>query len=151
MSTTYLGYFIVALLIGCGMPVQAGINSLLGKTLGHPLLAAATNTAVATLAILIVMLLVRVKLPSLKIAMQAPWWMWCGGLIGAFAVFGALNFAPKMGAAAYVSVTILGIVTASLLLDHLGAVGFQKHPITFGKLLGAGMVVFGMTIIQFQR
>ena len=43
MSATYLGYFIVALLIGCGTPVQAGINSLLGKTLGHPLLAAATN------------------------------------------------------------------------------------------------------------
>ena len=151
MSTTYLGYFLVALLLGRGMPGHAGINSLLGKTRGHPLLAAATNTTVATLAILIVMLLVRVKLPSLKIAMQAPWWMWCGGLIGAFAVFGALNFAPKMGAAAYVSVTILGIVTASLLLDHFGAVGFQKHPITFGKLLGAGMVVFGMTIIQFQR
>ena len=34
MSATYLGYFIVALLIGCGTPVQAGINSLLGKTLG---------------------------------------------------------------------------------------------------------------------
>ena len=50
--------------------------------------------------------------------------MWCGGLIGAFAVFGALNFAPKMGAAAYVSVTILGIVTAQL--DHFGAVGFQS-------------------------
>ena len=39
----------------------------------------------------------------------------------------------------------------SLLLDHFGAIGFQKHPITFGKLFGAGMVVFGMAIIQFQR
>ena len=73
MSATYLGYFIVALLIGCGTPVQAGINSLLGKTLGHPLLAAATNTTVATLAILIVIILVRVKLPSMKVAMAAPW------------------------------------------------------------------------------
>lgn len=71
MSATYLGYFIVALLIGCGTPVQAGINSLLGKTLGHPLLAAATNTTVATLAILIVIILVRVKLPSMKVAMAA--------------------------------------------------------------------------------
>ena len=151
MSATYLAYFIVALIIGCGAPLQAGINSLLGKSLGHPLLAAATNTTVATLSILIVMLLVRVKLPSVKVAMAAPWWMYCGGVIGAFAVFGALNFAPKMGAAAYVSVTILGIVTASLLLDHFGVVGFQKHPITFGKLFGAVMVVFGMAIIQFQR
>ena len=48
MSATYLGYFIVALLIGCGTPVQAGINSLLGKTLGHPLLAAATNCLLYT-------------------------------------------------------------------------------------------------------
>mgnify|MGYP005672759397 FL=1 len=115
------------------------------------MLAAATNTTVATLAILIVIILVRVKLPSIKVAMAAPWWMWCGGIIGAFAVFGALNFAPKMGAAAYVSVTILGIVSASLLLDHFGAIGFQKQPVTFGKLFGAGMVVFVMAIIQFQR
>ena len=74
---------------------------------------------------------------------------WFGGLIGAFAVFGALNYAPKMGAAAYVSVTILGIVSASLVLDHFGAIGFQKNPITASKLFGAGLVICGMTIIQF--
>lgn len=151
MSITYLGYFFIALLIGCGGPVQAGINSILAKTLGHPLLGAITNTMVATLAILVVILVVRVKLPPLKSVVDAPWWVWCGGLIGAFAVYGALNFAPKMGAAAYVSVTILGIVSASLLLDHFGVIGFAKHPITIGKLLGASLVVCGMAIIQFQR
>ena len=151
MSVTYLGYFFIALLIGCGGPIQAGINSTLAKTLGHPLLGAVTNTMVATLAILIVMILFKVPLPTFKSIVSAPWWAWCGGIIGAFAVFGALNYAPKMGAAAYVSVTVLGIVSASLILDHFGAIGFQKHPITFGKLFGAGMVVCGMTIIQFQR
>ena len=151
MSVTYLGYFFIALLIGCGGPIQAGINSTLAKTLGHPLLGAVTNTMVATLAILIVMILFKVPLPTFKSIASAPWWAWCGGIIGAFAVFGALNYAPKMGAAAYVSVTVLGIVSASLILDHFGALGVQKHPITFGKLFGAGMVVCGMTIIQFQR
>jgi transporter family-2 protein len=151
MSVTYLGYFFIALLIGCGGPIQAGINSTLAKTLGHPLLGAITNTMVATLAILIVILLFKVQLPTFKSIANAPWWAWCGGIIGAFSVFGALNYAPKMGAAAYVSVTVLGIVSASLILDHFGAIGFQKHPITFGKLFGAGMVVCGMAIIQFQR
>ena len=46
MSITYLGYFFIALLIGCGGPIQAGINSTLAKTLGHPLLGAVTNTMV---------------------------------------------------------------------------------------------------------
>jgi transporter family-2 protein len=151
MSVTYLGYFFIALLIGCGGPIQAGINSTLAKTLGHPLLGAITNTMVATLAILIVILLFKVQLPTFKSIASAPWWAWCGGIIGAFSVFGALNYAPKMGAAAYVSVTVLGIVSASLILDHFGAIGFQKYPITFGKLFGASMVVCGMTIIQFQR
>jgi transporter family-2 protein len=151
MSVTYLGYFFIALLIGCGGPIQAGINSTLAKTLGHPLLGAITNTMVATLAILIVMILFKVPLPTFKSIASAPWWAWCGGIIGAFSVFGALNYAPKMGAAAYVSVTVLGIVSASLILDHFGAIGFQKHPITLGKLFGAGMVVCGMTIIHFQR
>ena len=48
MSITYLGYFFIALIIGCGGPVQAGINSTLAKTLGHPLLGAITNTTIAT-------------------------------------------------------------------------------------------------------
>ena len=151
MSITYLGYFFIALLIGCGGPVQAGINSTLAKTLGHPLLGAVTNTMVATLVILIVMITFRVPLPTLKAISSAPWYAWFGGFIGAFAVFGALNYAPKMGAAAYVSVTILGIVSASLVLDHFGAIGFQKNPITASKLFGAGLVICGMTIIQFQR
>jgi transporter family-2 protein len=106
---------------------------------------------VATLVILILMIAFRVPLPTLKTISTAPWYAWFGGLIGAFAVFGALNYAPKMGAAAYVSVTILGIVSASLVLDHFGAIGFQKNPITASKLFGAGLVICGMTIIQFQR
>ena len=91
MSITYLGYFFIALLIGCGGPVQAGINSTLAKTLGHPLLGAVTNTMVATLVILIVMITFRVPLPTLKAISSAPWYAWFGGFIGAFAVFGALN------------------------------------------------------------
>ena len=97
------------------------------------------------------MLILRVQPPSPKAIAGAPWWAWCGGLIGGFAVFGALNFAPKMGAAAFVSVTIFGTMTVSLLLDHYGVVGFQQQLLTLVKLLGAGMVVCGMAIIVFQR
>jgi transporter family-2 protein len=151
MSATYFGYFVAALEIGWGGPLQAGINGTLAHSLGHPLLAAATNTIVASLGIFTVMLLLQVRLPSMKAIEAAPWWAWCGGLIGGFAVFGALNFAPKMGAAAYVSVTILGIMSASLLLDHFGVVGFRQQPLTLPKLAGAGLVVAGMALIQFQR
>ena len=56
-----------------------------------------------------------------------------------------------MGAAAYVSVTIMGIMAASLLVDHFGVAGFRQHALTWPKLAGAGFVVVGMAIIQFQR
>ena len=151
MSATYLGYFVAALVIGCGAPFQAGINSSLAQALGHPLLAAASNTIVATLAILLAVAILRVQPPDLKAVVAAPWWMWCGGLIGGFAVFGALNFAPRMGAAAYVSVAIMGTMSASLLIDHFGIAGFRQHVLTLPKLAGAGLVVAGMAIIQFQR
>ena len=72
MSITYLGYFFIALVIGCGGPVQAGINSTLAKTLGHPLLGAITNTTIATLVIFIVMITFRVPLPSIKTISSAP-------------------------------------------------------------------------------
>ena len=151
MSANYFGYFIIALVIGLGGPIQTGINGSLARLLGHPLLAAVTNTSLATLAITTVLMFLRVPLPNSRTIAEAPWWAWCGGLIGAFAVFGALNFAPKMGAAAFVSVAILGTMTASLLVDHFGLLSFNPHALTPTKLFGAVLVVAGMTIIQFER
>ena len=44
---------LVALLVGSGYPMQAGINATIAQYHGHPLLAALTNTTVASLVLVV--------------------------------------------------------------------------------------------------
>ena len=70
--------------------------------------------------------------PSTGSLAGAPWWVWVGGLLGAFYVLGSVVAAPKLGAATLVAVILAGQAFASLLVDHFGWVGFEENPITPG-------------------
>jgi len=151
MALETLVAIVVALLVGAGFPMQAGINATVAQHQGHPLLAAFTNTTVATLVLLAAILAFRVPWPSAKVMTAAPWWAWSGGALGAFFVLSSLVLAPKLGAAAFVATTIVGTMAASLLMDHYGVIGFRPQPITLLRLGGAVLVIAGMMMIQWKR
>jgi len=151
MSPETLLAIFIALLVGSGYPIQAGINATIAQYHGHPLLAALTNTTVASLALLVAVLVLRVPLPSVTVLGAAPWWAWTGGFLGGFFVLSALVLAPKLGAAAFVSTTIVGTMAASLAIDHFGFLAYRVQPTTGLRLLGAVFVVSGMIMIQWRR
>jgi transporter family-2 protein len=147
---------VIVVMIGAAVPVQAGLNALMARHAGHPLLGGITNTIVATLVLLAFISLFRLFAPLTDPARtdtlaNAPWWVWCGGILGATFVFSALFFAPRMGAAAYVSASIVGTMTASLLIDHYGLLAFEARPIEAMRIVGAVLVVVGMALIQWYR
>ena len=59
--------------------------------------------------------------------------------------------APKLGAAAFISTTIVGTMTASLIIDHFGLLAYKVQPVTTQRLLGAALVIAGMMLIQWRR
>ena len=63
MAFETLFSILIALMVGAGYPLQAGINASIAKFHGHPLLAAFTNTTVARLVLLVAILVLRVPLP----------------------------------------------------------------------------------------
>ena len=151
MPLETLFFLFIALLVGAGFPVQAGINATIAQFHGHPLLAAMTNTTAASLMLLTVILVLRIPLPQVAALATAPWWAWTGGLLGGFFVLSSLVLAPKLGAAVFVSTTIVGTMAASLAIDHFGLLVYKIQPITGWRLLGALLVVTGMLIIQWKR
>jgi transporter family-2 protein len=151
MSLEMLFFVFIALLVGSGYPIQAGINATIAEFHGHPLLAAATNTVVASLVLFVAIAVLRIPLPSVTSLGLAPWWAWTGGCFGAVFVLSALVLAPKLGAATFVSTTIVGTMVASLVIDHFGVMAYRVQPVTVWRLLGAGLVVSGMLIIQWKR
>ncbi len=141
-------YLLVCLVAGALMPLQAGVNAQLARWVGHPVTASLISFAVGTLVLLVYSAALRPELPGLSSLAAAPWWVWWGGLLGGVFVTAAAAFAPRLGAATFISVTIAGQVLVSILLDHFGAVGFAARPITPLRLLGALLLVGGVLLVR---
>ena len=141
-------YFAVMFAAGALIAMQAGVNSQLTRAVGHPVLAAAVSFAVATAALTLTAFVVAGSSSGLAAAAQAPWWAWCGGLLGAVFVVTAAWLAPALGASTLLSVAIAGQMTSALVLDHYGLVGFPQRPLTAGRVGGALLLVAGVVLIR---
>lgn len=141
-------YLLFGFVAGAMLPIQFGINAQLVTWLGSPLRATLVSFAVGTAALFVVMVAAFRDWPSVDRLGSAPWWVWVGGLLGAFYVLGSVVTAPKLGAATLVAVILAGQAVASLLVDHFGWVGFDESPITPGRILGIALVAAGVALVR---
>jgi bacterial/archaeal transporter family-2 protein len=79
--------------------------------------------------------------------MNAPWWMWLGGLLGAFFVCASIVLPPRLEATT-MGLFLAGQVIASIALDHFGLLGVTVQPASIPRLLGALLIIVGVTIVQ---
>ena len=142
-------YLLFGFLAGAMLPIQFGINAQLASWLDSPLRATLISFAVGTFALFVVMAAAYRDWPAAERIGGAPWWVWAGGLLGAFYVLGSVVTAPKLGAATLVAVILAGQAVASLLVDHFGWVGFDENPITPGRLFGIAFVAAGVVLVRF--
>ena len=140
------GYLLFALAAGAMLPFQAGVNAQLAAWAGSPIRAALISFAVGTAALVVVVLAAARGWPDR--AGDAPWWVWVGGLLGAFYVAGSIVSAPRLGAVTLVAVLLAGQTVASLLVDHYGWVGFAEREITAGRIAGVALVAAGVALVR---
>ena len=139
---------LLALAAGALLPVQAGINAQLRSALGSPLAAALVSFLVGTAGLALITLVLRVPIPLQTAWAASAWWQWIGGLVGAVYVLSTIILAPKLGAATLIAAVVAGQMMASLVLDQYGLVGFPLHPVSAVRLLGAGLVIAGVVLVQ---
>ena len=142
-------YLAIAAAAGVMIPFQAGINTQLAQLVGSPIRAAFVSFVVGMLALLALSAFVMKPLPSGERLAGAPWWLWTGGLFGAFYVAGNIFSAPKLGAATLIAAIVAGQSMASLLIDEYGLVGFKEHHVTPGRLVGMALVLGGVALVRF--
>jgi transporter family-2 protein len=137
-----------ALLLGALLPVQVGINARLRGAVGHPALAATLSFVVGALALAALAAAAgALRLPT-GAAARVPWWGWTGGLLGAGYIHGTSVRAPRLGAAALTAAVIAGQLGAALAIDHFGAIGFARQPLTPARVLGAALLAAGVLLVQ---
>jgi transporter family-2 protein len=148
--SSLLPFLFLAVAAGSCLPTQAGINAQLCLLTRSPVLAAAVSFAVGTLGLILYTAILRVPLPAIIGLGGHPWWIWSGGLWGAFFVAATIVLAPKLGAASMVALIVFGQMLTSVVLDHYGLIGYTVQPINIYRLLGLGLIIGGVVLIRWH-
>jgi transporter family-2 protein len=143
----FIFMIILALLIGATLAIQIGVNARLRVELGDPTQAALVSFATGTLALCAYTFLMRLPW-SLEGASKAPWWVWVGGILGAFNITATIILAPRLGAATLLGLVVTGQMIVSIILDHYGLLGFRAHALSPGRVCGALLLVAGVVLIR---
>lgn len=141
-------YLAMALIAGATIPTQAGINAKLNIYTGSPVTASIVSFAAGTLTLIIFAVVTRAPLPAVGAFAGAPWWIWTGGILGAFYVASCVILANKVGAVSMLALILAGQIITSLFLDHYGLAGYQVQPVTMMKIIGIILIIAGVFFIR---
>ncbi|XPV76100.1 MAG: DMT family transporter [Desulfovibrio sp.] len=138
----------VTFLAGACIPIQAGVNARLRASLGDAASASLVSFFVGTCVLCAWVALLKLPVPTMATFKTGPWWMWCGGIIGAFFVALSVFVAAKLGATSMIAWLVAGQLIASLILDHYGVLGFSVREITTPRMIGAILLIIGAFLTQ---
>lgn len=140
-------YYLLPVICGVTIAVQAIVNGQLRVAIGSPLAAAFISFFTGTLLLLLLIAVTRQPVPSLHTLQQVSWVKWTGGLLGAFFVTAVIITIQKIPAANMFALIITSQFITALLIDHFGwfgALHSQAHPV---KLLGVVLLITGAYLI----
>src|SRR5688572_12379087 len=147
MNPAVLLPILLVLLAGGMVALQAPTNVMLARAGGSPVLAALISFSVGT-ATLLAVWIASGNRPGLAPFAGLPWYAWLGGMYGAAYVAVAAYAAPRIGLAALITIGIAGQIIAALWLDHVGALGLPRAPISWLRVGGALLVVLGVVLVR---
>jgi len=141
-------YVLLALAAGAMLPFQAGVNARLAHFVESPIRASLVSFVVGTIVLLVLSIAIFKPLPSGSKLAGAPWWVWVGGVLGAFYVVVTVVSAPRVGAATLIAALVAGQMVASLVVDHFGWVGFPVHHVSAGRVVGLVLLFAGVLLVR---
>jgi bacterial/archaeal transporter family-2 protein len=131
--------------VGGLIALQAPINSGLGRVTGtFP--AAAISFSVGTM-LLLGIVVVSGQASQLSGASDVRPYYLIGGLLGAAYVTTVLLTVRTLGAGGVTAATVAGQLTTSVIIDRLGVLGLEKHPITLGRVVGILLLFAGTLLV----
>ena len=147
MSPAILLPSMLVLVAGAMIALQAPANAMLGKAGGSPVLAALISFAVGT-AVWASVWLASGNRPTSSSFGALPWYAWVGGAYGAIYVGIAAYAAPKIGLASLITIGVAGQIMMALVLDHFGAFGLPREPLSVARVGGALLVAAGVILVR---
>jgi len=143
-----LFFIVLAIIAGAVLPIQAGLNVQLGKSVHQPIFAAFASFLIGTVGLLFYLYLLKFDFSIITQAKTVSPVVWIAGLLGAFYVAAVIILAPKLGTALTFVLVVAGQMTVSLVLDHYGLLGMPVKQINWQRLVGVAFLVVGVLLIR---
>jgi len=140
---------LLALATGALVPLQLAFNGQLGTALRSPYLGALGVFVVGVATLIALLVVLRSPLPSVDMLRNVPFTAWAGGLIATGYIVAVVFLVPRLGVGTTAVSIIAGQLIAAMLLDHFGLFGAIQASVTWGKALGAGLVLAGAALVKF--
>lgn len=148
MSKSNLVFMMLVFLAGAILPIQAGFNIQIGKSVQQPVFAAFASFLIGTLALFFYLLAIRFNFSTIGNSQSVSPIFWTAGILGAFYVASVIIIAPKLGTALTFSLIVGGQMIISLILDHFGLLGFSIKEINWQRILGVVFLILGVLLIR---
>lgn len=139
---------LIAIAAGAANPLQSGTNAELQSHWHQSLWSTAWVYLSGLTGILLIQAFARQPLPNATAIQSAPWWAWLGGLISIAATMAGVTLAQKLGSGIFTGLAITASVIVSILLDHMGWIGFKHHPASPQRILGGVLTVLGVWLVS---
>ena len=144
-------YFLLffTLLTGALLPIQAILNTRLGRQTGGPLMGSLISFCVGLICLLLLNLVINTNaVMNIKPAAVTPWHIWLGGVLGAVFVGYITWVNQQQGVALTFALVVTGQIFCSLVIDHFGLFGSAISTLSPQKLLGAVLLIVGIILIK---
>jgi transporter family-2 protein len=123
------------------------MNARLGTAVAGPINAAFVSFAVGTAALGIMVAIAHAR-PDITAARALPFYAWTGGLCGVVFVVAAAWSVPRLGVATTITLMVAGQLMVGLVLDHFGAFGAPRSPISLTRIAGVALVFGGVLLVR---
>lgn len=139
-------WVLFAFMLGVAMPLQTGVNmSLTQGWTHHTLLTAMFSSLVTSASLAVALFVMRPPFPQMKLM---PIWQYTGGLLGATLLLGAIVVGPRLGAAALIALILAGQLSAAVVFDHFGILGFSAKAVTLPRVFGIMLIGIGVFLVR---
>lgn len=141
-------YILLAIVAGAVLPLQAGLNVQLGKSVNQPIFAAFASFLIGSLGLLVYLLILKFDFSTVSQTRTVSPWIWIAGILGAFYVAAVIILAPRLGTALTFSLVVTGQMIISLILDHYGLLGLPVKHMNWQRLVGVAFLITGVLLIR---
>ena len=140
----------ITLVFFCGalLPLQAGLNAKLGRSLDSPVYASMFSFIVGAVAVALYLQFTKESITWAGLRSASVYAWLGGGLTGAIFITATMLALPRIGMALTFSLVVAGQMISAVLLDHFDILVSEQHHFTIWRLAGIVLIILGVILVR---